>query len=347
MKNKVKVISTLILLLLCIGITVVLFLNNLYNYLIVLVPVTLMAAFSFITEYKNSFASEKEIYETELNKILKTYDGILVNTNKFPKLKNKSVLHVSKIEDLVDAQAEMRKPIYYVRRETATAFYLLNDDIFLIYFLKQSQSEICGLEAEIRRLELEGSLKIENFKDIDKTFILQTDEKSYKVSPIREKKEEEKEEKVEEPKEENKIPEVVVPEEETSYEEEPVVEEKDTEIAMPVFEQAPIEEPEPYEEPEEVIETGTIEEEVFEENYSNYEEEHEEPVVEEEKEVVSEEDEEVEETPEEEPKEVEEERVSEPTPAFENNNFNPNKKKKKKKKKKKHNNGQNPNFNQQ
>ena len=70
MKNKVKVMSTLVLLLLCICITIILVLNNLYNYLIVLVPITLMAAFSFITEYKNSFATEKELYESELNKVL-------------------------------------------------------------------------------------------------------------------------------------------------------------------------------------------------------------------------------------------------------------------------------------
>ena len=153
------------------------------------------------------------------------YDGILVNINKFPKLKNKSVLYVNKIEDLVDAQAEMRKPIYYVKRESATAFYLLNDDIFLIYFLKIDKNELSGLEAEIKKLELEGSIKFENFKDIDKTFILQTEEKTYKVSPVREKKEEEvkeetkPEEIIEGPKEEIEK----VPEEETEEEEEFVV----------------------------------------------------------------------------------------------------------------------------
>ena len=194
MKGKTKVLSTLMLFLMSLALTIVLIYNQIYNYLIVVVPVTLIAGFYFITEFKNSTANDKEIYEKELNRILRMYDGILVNINKFPKLKNKSVLHVSKIEDLVDAQAEMRKPIYYVKRESATAFYLLNDDIFLIYFLKMDENELSGLEAEVKRLELEGSLKIENFKDFDKTFILQTDEKSYKVSPIREKKEEKVEE---------------------------------------------------------------------------------------------------------------------------------------------------------
>jgi len=200
MNNKKQTLTSLLVFLVCVVVTLVLVLNKINNYLIIAVPVTLIAGFYFISELKDGMASDKEKYENEVNRIIKTYDGILVNTNKFPKLKNKSLLYVNKIEDLVDAQAEMRKPIYYVKRESATAFYLLNDDIFLIYFIKLDKNELSGLEAEIKRLEIESTIKLENFQDVDKTFILQTDEKSFKVSPIRDNQEEQKET----PKEENK-----------------------------------------------------------------------------------------------------------------------------------------------
>ena len=190
--NKLMAIGSVLLVSLITSIIFVM--SNLYDYLIVAFPLTIILGIWFIYEIINRNISNEDTYNKALSKITRVYDPILVNTNTFPKLNNKSILNVNNFNDLVDAQAETRKPIYFVIGKDSTAFYLVNDDLFLVYFLKIDNNSESDLEIELKKVELQSSLNLDAIKDFDKTVVIQTNNKSYKVSPIREKKEETKDE---------------------------------------------------------------------------------------------------------------------------------------------------------
>ncbi len=66
-------------------------------------------------------------YESELKKILNTYDSIIVNVKKLPDLTGYKVIDVLNFNELLDAHGEVRMPINYYRDEYRSFFILLND----------------------------------------------------------------------------------------------------------------------------------------------------------------------------------------------------------------------------
>ena len=120
--NKLMAIGSVLLVSLITSIIFVM--SNLYDYLIVAFPLTIILGIWFIYEIINRNISNEDTYNKALSKITRVYDPILVNTNTFPKLNNKSILNVNNFNDLVDAQAETRKPIYFVIGKDSTAFSL-------------------------------------------------------------------------------------------------------------------------------------------------------------------------------------------------------------------------------
>lgn len=182
--NK-KIFQIGICLIVSLLITIVFVLTNLYAYLIVTIPLVIIVGSWFFIEFKGMNSTPEKSYDTKLNKLIRIYNPILVNTNKFPKLNNKSILTVSNFDDLVDAQSETRTPIYYIKDIDCTAFFLINGDVFLVYYLKVNDNDISELEMKLKEMELRSSLNLEALSDFDKTVIIQTNNKAYKVSPMK------------------------------------------------------------------------------------------------------------------------------------------------------------------
>ena len=67
-------------------------------------------------------------YESELKKILSTYDSIIVNVKKLPDLKDYKVIDVLTFNELLDAHSEVRMPINYYRDDIRSYFILLNEN---------------------------------------------------------------------------------------------------------------------------------------------------------------------------------------------------------------------------
>lgn len=75
----------------------------------------------------------EEDYQRELKQILKVYDSILVESENLPRLTEKNVIYITSMKELVDAQLEIRKPIYYKILPNTCTFVLLDQDEALIY----------------------------------------------------------------------------------------------------------------------------------------------------------------------------------------------------------------------
>ena len=154
------------------------------------------------------------IYESKISGILNTYDSVLVKSNTPPVLDDRNIVTVMSIEDLIDAQMEIRKPICYLKQTESCSFVLLDDKEAYIYIEKLNEDVVSPVEIAIKESKIKNKNKeemdSEMLRDIEKTTVVKlSNQKSYKVSPIRKKKNEEKAEEKKEEKPVEKIQEKI------------------------------------------------------------------------------------------------------------------------------------------
>jgi len=150
----------------------------------------------FLVIFLKNNRSPEAIFKSQLNTILKTYDGILINSNNIPNLEGKNIILVESMQDLIDAQTEIRKPIYYKRTLSSCSFILLDSgNEVCIYTLKLSDDVVAPIDDVLEEIKKKERKKQEVITDedilneIERTTIVKLKNKSYKISPIRNKKE--------------------------------------------------------------------------------------------------------------------------------------------------------------
>ena len=138
-------------------------------------------------------------YESSVNDILNTFDSILVKSNTVPSLDGRNIVTVMSIDDLVDAQLEIRKPICYIKQTESCSFILLDEKEAYIYIHKLKDDVVSPVEIAIKEQRIKKKSKeemdSEMLREIEKTTVVKlSNQKSYKVSPIRKKDNDKKEE---------------------------------------------------------------------------------------------------------------------------------------------------------
>ena len=139
------------------------------------------------------------VYERNIRDILNTFDSILVKSNTVPELTGRSIIEVLSIDDLVDAQLEIRKPICYLKQTESCSFVLLDDTEAYVFIDKKNEDVVSPVEIEIKNLKYqkqkEKDIDSEMLQNIEKTTIVKlSNKKSYRVSPIRKQQQEEQQE---------------------------------------------------------------------------------------------------------------------------------------------------------
>ena len=157
-------------------------------------------------------------YESTVKDILNTFDSILVKSNTVPNLDGRNIVTVMSIDDLVDAQLEIRKPICYIKQTESCSFVLLDEKEAYIYIHKLNDDVVSPVEIAIQEQKVKKKSKdemdSEMLREIEKTTVVKlSNQKSYKVSPIRKKKGEEEKEFVTEEKDDVPVEELEAKEE--------------------------------------------------------------------------------------------------------------------------------------
>lgn len=184
MKNR-NIICLILFFLLLFG-ALYLYNQKLYTYLIIVVPILFILLFFSIKGIRTKYSPEDE-YNIFLKEILKTYDAVLINVVEMPSVDGRSVVKVSNFEDLIDAQIEIRKPIYYKRDDRSTIFVLLDDKQVCINILKVDEEENTQFDRWLADIEKEKNKFDESIlAGIENTTIVRLDNnKSYRVIPIK------------------------------------------------------------------------------------------------------------------------------------------------------------------
>lgn len=167
-------------------------LNKYTNYGLIVLSISL-SSFIIRTLWKSNIKNSSIKYLTELKHILKTYDSVMVESKKLPSLKDKNIIMINNIEDLIDAQTELRKPIYYFKQTDTCSFTLFDQEQALIYILKENEELISPIEIELREMQIrdkKNNIDEEILEQISRTTIVKLpNNKSYKISPVRKRQE--------------------------------------------------------------------------------------------------------------------------------------------------------------
>lgn len=145
MKRKEKTGQILILFSLSLIITSIFLLFNLNNYVIISGTVSSVLFINvLLCAYKNR--SDKSIYCSKINKILKTYDSILKKCDTIPDLSTKKITQLTDINYLIDEQNNLKNYIYYIKEENSYSFFLLKEDELWFYAIKFNEKIVSIFE---------------------------------------------------------------------------------------------------------------------------------------------------------------------------------------------------------
>ena len=86
----------------------------------------------------------KNKYQKEIEKILKTYDQIIVISKNPPDIENVKKIEVENFEELLDAQEELNNPIIFYENKTThrSMFVIIGQEIAWIYHLIDEENKV-------------------------------------------------------------------------------------------------------------------------------------------------------------------------------------------------------------
>ena len=89
--------------------------------------------FGIIKKYTKTISK----YDKFINKILKEYDRLIVETSTFPNEKDYTVLLINNFNELVDVRDNLHSPImfYNIKEHKMSKFYILNDNNLYLYIV--------------------------------------------------------------------------------------------------------------------------------------------------------------------------------------------------------------------
>ncbi len=189
MDNKKSIIIGSIVALVILAIVLLItFTTELYGFFAVLLTLFIILLIS-LGFYIKEKPDEYSVFQKEKKRILKTYSSAIIEVENLPNIAGKNIIKVKSMDDLVDAQLELREPIYYKNDNDSCFFLLLHYNEACVYILRLNPDVISPTEQSLRFIQKEDAkqLNYESLLDnIENTLVLKLDElRSVKISPVR------------------------------------------------------------------------------------------------------------------------------------------------------------------
>lgn len=92
-------------------------------------------------------------FEKKVNKILKTYNSILVKCRNIPISPDKNIILVDDMDSMINTQIETRKPILYFAEDNTISFMILDQEEVYVYIIKKYDAAESKIENVIKTIE--------------------------------------------------------------------------------------------------------------------------------------------------------------------------------------------------
>ena len=184
MKNERKIFIYSVLIIIAFLASFILFFNDYINYSMISFTITILLIIIFCTLIFTK-KDDRSVYLRKLTGILKNYDADIIYLNDEYIIKDKDVLFVNDMDDLLIASVENKLPIIYLNEEHSATFLVESDTELLVYILKENNDEISNYEHKLMKY-IENNTKSKKvlLNNINEETIIKLDNKFYKVTPM-------------------------------------------------------------------------------------------------------------------------------------------------------------------
>ncbi len=116
--------------------------NKMVMSYIVIANIITFIIICFLLRKLFTFTNKTE-YERELNKILKNYDDIIVNTSTILDVSKYKLIEIDEFKEILNLSRELLLPImnYEMKKDEETWFYVIKDDILYRYIVSKEKLE--------------------------------------------------------------------------------------------------------------------------------------------------------------------------------------------------------------
>lgn len=204
--NDKRIKQILLIIAIALALLLVLIFNTEFRNYIYVVGVLLGIDIIVLFIYQNNTRTSESIFKSKIKNIINTYDSILAKVDVLPDLRDKDIVCIDKFEELINAQGETKKPIFYSVTDKTAAFVLIDNNLVCYSIIKESDEFKDPIESKLMKIsdkKKDKDIDESILADLEKTTIIKIPNiGSYKVSPVR--KKEATSEVIDEPKEEIK-----------------------------------------------------------------------------------------------------------------------------------------------
>ena len=147
----------------------------------------LLFVISLIILLKNIFTIKKPngLFNEYVRTIIDNNESILVEIDKFPDLNNKKIYRTKTIDDLLNMETSVKKPIYYITNNDSYDFILLDNKKVYINKIRKNKNIISCLDLYLSDLNNNKKDQYDLIEELDKTTIIKVDkDKEYIVYPL-------------------------------------------------------------------------------------------------------------------------------------------------------------------
>lgn len=108
----------------------------------VLIPIALIFVIK-IFKYLLKLRTKKNPYDVYVNKLLKEYDRLIVETSLLPTFENREIIEVDKFAEMLDVRDNLKLPIMHtiISKHNKSYFYIINNNVIYLYKLKSADLE--------------------------------------------------------------------------------------------------------------------------------------------------------------------------------------------------------------
>ena len=141
---------------------------------------------SIIVLIKNILIVNKPngLFNEYIKSIIENNENILVEINKFPDMKGKEIYRTQTVQDLLNLETSVKKPIYYTYNNDSYDFILLDNKKVYINTIRKNKGVISCLDLYLSELNNKKN-EYNLIEDLDKTTVIKIDkDKEYIVYPL-------------------------------------------------------------------------------------------------------------------------------------------------------------------
>ncbi len=166
MRKKIQSLIAFVTFLVLAVIGYFLIINKIYDYAILLFIISIICLIVSFLSLKDKYDS-RDIYNKRVKDIIDMNSSVLVKIDNMPEFNNRKVVTIDNIDDLLDIQLDLKRPIEYLNKNDSCSFILLSDKNVFIYTIGYNEDLKTSIDIINEKKKVKEEVKEEQIESLD------------------------------------------------------------------------------------------------------------------------------------------------------------------------------------